>query len=76
MTFDSQNFFSSNLASWKTIEPLEYTENAKISQSVEREKIYRPVLVEPVNVDTENKNNVVFLPKLNPNSPQRGFSPR
>ena len=32
--------------------------------------------IEPVNVDSVNKHNVVFLPKLDPSSPQRGFSPQ
>ena len=34
-------------------------------------------VIEPVNVDYENGyNSVVFLPKLNPNTPSKGFSPK
>ena len=34
-------------------------------------------VIEPVNVDYENGyNSVVFLPKLNPNTSSKGFSPR
>ena len=40
-------------------------------------KVAETKVIEPVNVDCQNGyNSVVFLPKLNPNTSSKGFSPK